>query len=87
MLYFFYFGALFLNCRKEIRGVILMSCEEFLEDPYRLLDTQNKGKRGCLGIFVSFGSSRDIVFHNDRKTFPETHFENEKPNNSYTHKN
>lgn len=49
--------------------------------------TQNEGKCGCLSIFVLFGSSRDTVFHNDRKTFPEIHLENEKPNNSYTHKN
>ena len=81
MLYFLYFGALFKNYHKEMRGVILMSCEEFLEDPYRLLETQHDGKCGCPSIFVLFGSSRDTVFHDDRKTFPEIHFENEKPNN------
>lgn len=64
-----------------------MSCEEFLEDPYKLPETENEGKCGHLSIFASLGTSRDTVFHSDRKTFPETHFENEKPNNSHTHKN
>lgn len=70
-----------------MRGVILTSCEEFLVAPYRLLETQNKGKRGNLSMIYLFGSSRDTVFHNDRKTFSETHFQNEKPNNLYTQKN
>lgn len=78
MLYFLYFGALFKNCHKEMRGLILMSFEEFLEDPYRLREIQKEGKCGHLNIFVLFGSNRYTVFHNDRKTFSETHLEKAK---------